>query len=171
MLKKILLSGVFLLLVTISSFGQPYKTGVGIRFGGIATGVSVRHFVSSKGAFEGLASFGRHAFIITGLYESFHAFPNAEGLSWFFGGGAHVGFHQDEYRYEYYYYKGHGNKTIKVYEDGDEQFSFGGDFIIGLDYKFKNTPIDISLDVKPMIDFVPGLYGYWEGAISFRFTL
>lgn len=173
MLKKIFITTSLLCLLFLSNNvnGQPYRTGVGIRFGGIASGISVRHYLSSKGAIEGLASFGRHAFIITGLYESFHAFPNAEGLSWFFGGGAHVGFYQDEYRYEYFYYKSHNNKTIKYYEDGEEQFSFGGDFIIGMDYKFKNTPIDISLDVKPMIDFVPGLYGYWEGAISFRFTL
>lgn len=171
MLKKLLLSFAFIALISGSSIGQPYQTGLGLRFGGIMSGISVRHFVSPSGALEGLASFGRHAFMITGLYESFHPFPNAEGLSWFFGGGAHVGFFQDNYRYEYFYYKSYKNKTIKVIEDGNEQFSFGGDFIIGLDYKFRNTPINISLDVKPMIDIVPGFYSYWEGAISFRFTL
>lgn len=172
MIKKLFTAvTLFLILISNNVNSQPYRTGVGIRFGGIATGVSVRHFLSSKGAIEGLASFGRHAFIITGMYESFHAFPNAEGLSWFFGGGAHVGFYQDGYRYEYFYYKSHNSKSFKDEEHGDRQFSFGGDFIIGMDYKFKKVPIDISLDVKPMIDIVPGLYGYWEGAISFRFTL
>ena len=171
MLKKLLFSFAFILLLSGNSFSQPYNTGIGVRFGGIMSGITVRHFVSERGAFEGLASFGRHAFMVTGMYESFHGFPNAEGLNWFFGGGAHIGFFDEDYRYDYFYHKHHNKNDNDVFEDGDEQFSFGGDFIIGLDYKFKNTPINLSLDVKPMIDFVPGLYGYWEGALSVRFTL
>lgn len=151
---------------------QGYTTGVGIRLGGITSGITLKHFIGSSNALEGIVSFGRHSFLITGLYEKHTAFPKAEGLSWFFGGGAHVGFFQDGYGYRYFYYKSHGNK-IKIEEVGyyDNRTSFGLDFILGIDYKFKNAPINVSLDVKPFVDIVPGFYGYWEPGFTFRFTM
>jgi len=169
MLKKLIICSLTVFLLGFGTANsQNYQTAVGVRFGGIASGITLRHFVSGNGALEGLLSFRAHTFIITGLYESFHEFPNAPGLSWYWGGGAHIGFYESGYRYGYFYEK-HHDKVI-VIDDYDSAVSFGGDFILGLDYKFKGAPVDISLDVKPMVDFVPGLYGYWEGGLGVRFT-
>ena len=167
---KIISVLVILCLSTQMGNAQPYATGLGFRLGGISSGITVKHYVNSNSALEGILSFGRHAFLITGLYEKHQPFPNAEGLSWFYGGGAHVGFFSSGHPYSYFYYKTHGDK-VKVYEYSDNKLSLGADFIIGLDYKFNNAPVNLSLDVKPFIDLIPGVYGYWEGALSVRFTL
>lgn len=159
----------FLLLISKKNFAESYTTGIGFRLGGITSGITVKHFLSSSSAIEGIASFGRHAFLITGLYEKHYPFP-ADGLNWFFGAGLHVGFFQNDYSYKYFYYKYHGKK-VYVYEVDDHRSSFGGDFILGLDYKIPKVPIDIAIDAKPFFDFTPGFYGYWEGALTFRFTL
>jgi hypothetical protein len=158
----------FILSASVAN-AQPYETGIGFRLGGISQGISVKHYVNSNSALEGVLSFGRHALLITGLYERHQPFPNTEGLSWFYGGGAHIGFFSGDYTYYYWYHK----DKVKYYEfeHYDATTFIGADFILGLEYKFRNAPVDIGLDVKPFVDFVPGVYGYWEGALSLRFTL
>lgn len=167
---KKLTTTLFLFLTIVSVNAQPYKTGIGVRLGGITNGITVKHFTNSNTALEGILSFGRHSFLITGLYEKHQVFPKAEGLTWFYGLGPHVGFFENDYGYDYFYYKSHKNPKVYIYHE-DTRMSIGGDFILGLDYKFRNAPVNLSLDVKPFFDFVPGFYGYWEGALSFRFTL
>lgn len=164
------LSAILLMLISLRGYAQPYETGIGFRLGGISSGITVKHYINMNSALEGIAGFGRHSLLITGLYEKHQLFPNAEGLTWFYGGGAHIGFFNKDYGYDYFYYKSHGNK-VYVVEHADAGVSFGGDFIIGLDYKFKNAPVNIAIDIKPFIDILPGFYGYWEGAFTFRFTL
>jgi hypothetical protein len=159
------------LLTSNSAKAQQYETGIGVRLGGISQGITLKHFIGGNDALEGILSFGHHAFFITGLYENHHAFPNAEGLSWFWGGGAHVGFFTNGYDYDYIYYKYRGNHIIVHDDDYDgSSFLFGGDFILGMEYKLQTAPVAFSLDVKPQIDFVPGLYAYWDGALTVRFT-
>src|SRR5437870_263426 len=100
--KVILL--VVALFLSIKGYSQSYKTGIGLRLGGTAQGITVKHFINSDGALEGIVSFGWHSFLITGLYEKHQRFANAEGLSWFYGGGAHIGFYRYGYNYFYYHY-------------------------------------------------------------------
>jgi len=155
-------------LFTISANAQDYHTGIGFRAGGLTSGLTVKHFMSPDAALEGIAGFGYRSFLITGLYEKHNAIPSAEGLKWFYGGGAHIGF----FRYGGYYYivKAHGNHFYYE-EDGINGATIGGlDFIIGLDYKFNRAPINLSLDLKPFVDFYNGAYGYFDGALSFRFV-
>ena len=173
-MKKMMM--VFALVVfTTAIRAQDYKTGIGFRLAGINYGITVKHFIGNETAIEGILGFGRGAFTITGLYEKHQAFPNAEGLKWFYGGGAHVGFFQAGYNYAYYYY--YKNKGYKYYYNDypDGAYSsnvfIGADFILGLEYKFKGAPISLGLDVKPQVDFIPGFYGYFDGALTFRFTL
>lgn len=172
MFKKFILGFTFftLLFAGYKTNAQPYSTGIGLRLGGITSGITVKHFTGSNSALEGILSFGRHSLLLTGLYEKHTAFPKAEGLTWFFGGGAHIGFFERNYGYYEFYYRSHGNK-IKYVDYYDNRTSFGLDFIIGLDYKFKDAPVNLSLDVKPFFDLSPGFYGYWEPALSIRFTL
>lgn len=157
------------MLIAFLSYGQDYKTGIGIRLGGWNRGVSVKHVVGGSGALEGLVSFGSSSLVITGLYEKHTGFPNAEGLNWFFGGGAHLGFYNDGY--DYYYYNYRGNKVVVYKDNGSATSGFGLDFILGLDYKFKKAPINISLDTKPFVDFGREFRGWWDGALTVRFTL
>jgi hypothetical protein len=79
--------------------GQEYKTGIGIRFGGLTSGLTVKHFTNPSAALEGILSFGYRSFIITGLYEKHNAVSDASSLKWFYGIGAHIGFFQYDGRY------------------------------------------------------------------------
>src|ERR1700756_402627 len=82
----------FVLFTTLLK-AQPYNTGIGLRLGGLTSGLNVKHFMNNEGSsLEGIASFGHHNFLLTGLYEKNNGITNAEGLMWYFGGGAHVGF-------------------------------------------------------------------------------
>lgn len=170
-MKKIVTMIVFVA-ATFTMSAQEYKTGIGFRLDGFNSGITIKHFTGSTTALEGIVGFGRHALTITGLYEKHQNFPNAEGLSWFYGGGAHVGFYPTDYSYGYYRYYNNKNK-VYYYNDNyyNSTFSLGADFILGLEYKFQNAPITIGLDAKPFVDIVPGFFGYFTGGFSFRFTL
>jgi len=163
--------------------GQDYRTAIGVRLGTFEDGITLKHFVNSQGALEGILSFGYRSFLITGLYEKHQPFPNAPGLSWFFGGGAHVGFYKDGYYYYYYHYH-HGTyvvgngvvydqfgNVVYYYGPGYSSTDVGLDFILGMEYKFQKAPITLGLDVKPFVDFVTGgPYFFWDGALTARFT-
>jgi hypothetical protein len=146
---------------------QEYKTGIGIRVGGLNSGVTVRHFFNNTNAGEALLSFGHKSFVITGLYEKFFPIKNAEGLQGFAGAGAHIGFFR--YGGSYYVYKRRGN-IIYVDTENDSRAVGGLDFILGLNYKIKGAPIDLSLDIKPFVDFFEFPTGYFDGGLSFRFV-
>lgn len=157
-----------LLTATMTLKAQEYQTGLGLRLGGINRGITVKHFLGGTSAIEGIVGFARHSISITGLFEKHQPFPTAPGLSWYYGGGAHIGSMSGDYTYGYY----HSNKDKYDYhENYDNTFYMGVDFIIGLEYKFKDVPISLGLDVKPQIDIVPGFYTYFDGALSIRFTL
>ncbi len=163
---------VFLIFVASASqsFSQQYSTGLGVRLGGIGQGLSVKHFINSTGAIEGIVSFGRGSFLITGLYEKHMPIANAEGLTWFYGGGAHIGFYNHDFGYAYYHYYNHKGYVYVVNDESNANVSFGGDFILGLEYKFQKAPFTIGLDIKPFVDIIPGVYGYWDGALTARYT-
>ncbi len=169
-MKKIntLFIAIGLLLVTLTTTAQDYKTGIGFRLGGLNSGLTVKHFISSDAALEGILGFGYRSFLVTGLYEKHVAIENAQGLKWLYGGGAHIGFFR--YGGDYYIFKSHGNKYYYEEHDGDGFVIGGIDFIIGMDYKFNKAPINIALDLKPFVDVNHGLQGYFDGAISFRFV-
>ena len=65
-MKKLILIGIFILFA-FSVNAQDYYTAVGIR-GGMSNGFSVKHFVSSVDAVEGIVAFRWGGFIVTGLY-------------------------------------------------------------------------------------------------------
>src|SRR4051812_18578341 len=103
--KRVIFLLVTALLFSLKGQSQNYHTGIGLRLGSTSSGITVKHFLNSDGALEGILGFSHRSFLITGLYEKHNSFPNAPGLQWFFGGGAHVGFYR--YGYDYYYYYHH----------------------------------------------------------------
>lgn len=114
---------------------QDYKMAVGIRFSTAAptlnNSISFKYFIDETNAVEGLASFGSR-FGLGGLYERHQLINGTPGFNWFYGGGGYVGF-----------------------ESG--QTWFGPTGVIGLDYKFANAPVNLSLDWKPELDLIPSI--------------
>jgi hypothetical protein len=154
-----------MILVSLQATAQDYHTGIGLRLGGLSSGITVKHFVNSSAAVEGILSFGYHSFLVTGLYEVHQSIPDAPGLKWYYGGGAHIGF----FNYGGYY-RTHRNYVYYVEYPGDHAAVLGIDGIVGMEYKFNKAPVNLGLDIKPFIDIYNGVNGYFEGALSFRFV-
>lgn len=135
-----------------------YKTALGVRLSSsnamVSNSVSLKHFVNSKMAIEGLLSFGDPLAI--GALVEMHNPLSAQGLSWYYGGGGYISF-----------LKTVNANTQKTNTDPN----FGAQGVIGLDYKFNNIPLNISLDWKPELNIVSDI-NFEPAAIGFtaRFT-
>lgn len=136
-----------------------YRTGLGIRLSSSApivnNSISVKHFINDKTAIEGLISMGDP--LAFGALVEFHKPLAASGLQYFYGAGGYLGF-QKEYN---------PNKLRN-----ETEVHFGAQGIVGLDYKFSNVPLNISLDWKPELNIVSDI-NFEPAAIGFtaRFTL
>lgn len=118
-----------------------YRTAIGLRAGG-TSGLTVKHFMGSGAALEGIVGLWSNAFSITGLYEK-HASSGAIGLNWYYGGGGHIAAANRYHGPSRYYYRDY-------YSDGG--FGIGIDGVVGLEYKINPIPFAISFDLKPFIE-------------------
>ena len=123
--------------------GHDYSNAVGLKF--YPTGITFKHFLSEDKALEGLLYFWDKGTRVTGLYEFHFDIGEVEGLKWYVGPGAHIGFYNNNY---------YGGSTL-----------IGVDGVIGLDYKFSDLPINLSLDWQPAFEFGDGagFVGAWGG--------
>ncbi|HTQ27149.1 MAG TPA: hypothetical protein VMI35_03440 [Puia sp.] len=151
-MRKIRIILVFTILTVAYSRleAQDYKLGIGLRLSTpsptISSSVSVKYFLNERGAVEGLVSFGTR-FGIGGLYEMHQLVGATPNLNWFWGVGAYVGFQ---------------NSLVYTGPMG----------IAGIDYKFTNAPVNLSLDWKPELDISPAINFVPDAfALSARFTL
>jgi hypothetical protein len=153
-MRKVFVSLVALFMVIASqaqshsSTGYSYRTALGVKVWDGA-GISLKHFFD-KNAGELIGYFWNRGFRFTGLYEIHGDINGAEGLKWYIGPGAHIGFYNTKY----------GGGT-----------AIGIDGVIGLDYKFNGAPINISLDWQPSFEFGDGagFIGSW-GGLGIRYT-
>jgi hypothetical protein len=159
--KKLQLIILFIGILFISGSvkAQSYQTALGLRFGGLTSGLTIKHFISTTSALEGIVSLGNQSFIVTGLYEMHSSVDNSKDFKFYYGAGGHVGFFQDGG--SYYYNHGRLYTSTAV---------VGVDGILGLEYKFRNAPINVSMDLKPFVDFFNGGFVYFDGGISVRYT-
>ncbi len=139
-----------------------YKTALGVKLWGDGGGITLKHFVRTNRALEGIGYFWRGGTRITGLYEYHFDFNGAPGLKWYVGPGAHVGIYNSGY--DNYY----GNGNAYYYDSGAY---IGIDGVLGLDYKFNGAPINLSLDWQPSFEFGSnrGFAGSW-GGLGIRYT-
>ncbi|MFO7616560.1 MAG: hypothetical protein R6V75_04855 [Bacteroidales bacterium] len=156
-MKKIGFTLLVALCCSLVGIAQDYNTGIGLR-GGFSNGITIKHFVTEKSAFEGIITSRWKGLELTGLYEVHNRAFNTERLKWYIGFGAHVGFWN-------------GDNTRKYWGDpGTSYVVVGIDGILGLEYSFMEVPINIGIDWKPAFNFF-GYSGFWAdgGAISIRY--
>jgi hypothetical protein len=159
-MKKIVVLLGLLALFTVNrtqaqALGSDYRTAVGVKFWPGA--LTIKHFIKDDAALEGLLNFWGHGFRFTGLYEFHGDINSAPGLKWYVGPGAHIGWYNDYYwRNDHYYDKGSA--------------SFGVDGVLGLEYKIRNAPIALSLDVNPYVEFLHGAYVDVWGGLGIKFA-
>lgn len=148
-MKKNLLLLSIVMFFSYASQAQEYKTAVGVRLGpnspAIAPGFTVKHFLTEKNALEGIV--GLNSGIgVCGLYEWYFPVTTVEHLQWFAGAGA---------------YAAYRDKTSFI----------GGAGIVGVDYKFPDIPLNISIDWKPELNIIESV-GFEASGVGFsaRFT-
>ncbi len=144
-----------------NAFSQDYKSAIGLRLSSnaavVGNAITFKQFINEKTAIEGLVSFGgSDKPIAFGALAEFHKPLSTPGLQWFYGAGAYLGFGK-----EY-------NATKNVDE---HKTYFGGQGVVGLDYKFASIPLNLSLDWKPELNLVSDI-NFEPSAIglSVRFT-
>lgn len=150
-----LIAAATLMMTGITSVkAQGYKNAIGGRFGS-ANGISFKTGLNKNAMLELIGNFRSNKnfnyFQITGLYEVYNPIGGAEGLNWFYGGGATI-----------------GSVKQKGF-DGNVFLAANG--VLGLDYKFKGAPINLSLDWIPTLQLTPNtdFYGGDVG-LGIRFT-
>jgi len=133
---------------------QDYKNAIGGRFGN-ANGVTFKTALNQGKMLELIGNFRSNSGVswvnLTGLYEVYNPIKGAEGLNWFYGGGATI-----------------GSTKVKGF-NGDFYLAANG--VLGLDYKFAGAPINLSLDWVPTLQLTPAT-DFWSGdlGLGVRFT-
>lgn len=162
----------FLLLLTIGfiafyqqeskaqALGTDYQNAVGGRFG-VANGITFKHFLTDNNAIDIIMNFRSKknsfsVFKLYGLYEIHNPINGAPGLTWYYGVGGGI-----------------GSYTFKYKDDrkDEKDIALSADGVLGLDYKFKDVPIDVAFDWKPSFELSPdqGL-GFDGFGLSIRFA-
>jgi len=118
-----------------------YTTAFGVR--GLGTsGLTIKHFTSNSTAIEGIIGLWPSALSATILFERYVNAFDEPGLNWYYGIGGHIATQTD-----WVYYDG-----VRGYRRSNGDFGVGIDGIFGLEYKIREVPIAVSLDVKPFLE-------------------
>lgn len=154
-MKKVLFFLTVSLFVTATGIqAQTYQTAVGAKFyvgDGSSGGINIKHSLSSNTAMEGSLLFFSGAIGLEGLYEYQGPITGAPGLQYYVGGGAILAF-------------GTSGK-------GNNDTNFGLRLTGGLDYKFDNAPIAVSLGLDPFFYVAPHTNSALTLGIGFRYVL
>lgn len=162
--KKKVMKKIFLLLfafVCLAAAGvnaQTYRTGLGAKFytgNGSIGGVNVRHSTKENTALEGSLLFFNGGIGIEGLYEYQGPINGAEGLEYFVGGGAMIGF----------------GTGPRYNDDHNNSTEFALRLTGGLDYKFTGAPLDVSLGLDPFFFLAPSTGSYLSLGIGLRYVI
>jgi len=142
-MKKVILP---LLTVTALTVGlneakaqTPYKSAIGIVFDGsdgANAGIQYKTALTGTSAAQFQAAFGSNWISLGADWLYQRAIPEAQGLSWYAGAGAQVGFHTGSYA-------------------GDKVW-LGLRPQAGLEFKLPTLPLAVHLDYKPYIGFNKG---------------
>lgn len=148
-----------------------YTTSLGLR-GGYTSGISLKHFIKSNAALEFVLGTRWEGYSFTALYEwhTNNAF-NAQQLTWVYGLGARVGNYRGDRFYNSRNCNDPNDKRCGNYWGDRSLTAFGLVGIAGLEFKFDEIPITLSLDIMPVL-----YLNYWggtffDGSASIRYIL
>jgi hypothetical protein len=133
---------------------QTYQTALGAKFytgDGSIGGINVRHSTAENTALEGSLLFFSGGVGLEGLYEYQAPITGAEGLQYFVGGGAMLGFGTGK----------HNNNSTQ----------FALRLTGGVDYKFTDAPLNISLAFDPFFYLAPQTGSNLALGIGLRYVL
>jgi len=157
-MKKTTLLFAIILLAVAGANAQTYSTAVGAKFytgGGSVGGLNIRHSTAEHTALEGSLLFYSGGLGIEGLYEYQAPIEGTEGLQYFVGGGGMLGFGTGRYN-------NYNNRNST---------SFALRLTGGVDYKFADAPIDVSLAFDPFFYLAPYSGSNLSLGIGIRYVL
>jgi hypothetical protein len=160
MQKKFILLFVLIFLLSLyNSQSKVHPNAIGLRLGGDGNDngveLSYQMGVNKENRFEFDLGFGsnknNNRMFLSGLY---HWDWNIKGgLNWFVGPGATLSIHSDK--------KDNGGLSIGL----------GGQIGLEYDFNYKKTPLLVSLDLRPMWDFIGNNNHLgWGAALGVRYT-
>ena len=130
---------------TRTTYEKAYNSAIGVKM--YPGAITLKKRIRDEKYLEGIAAFWKRGVRTTVLYEVQASLFDVDGLNWYYGGGAHVGFYKPKEK-EY-------TSTPLLGIDG----------VLGIDYKIKGAPINLSLDWQPSFEFGSGGGGFegWGG--------
>jgi hypothetical protein len=152
-MKKTSLLFAFICFAFVAANAQTYKTAIGAKFytgDGSIGGINIRYSTAQHTALEGSLLFFSGGVGIEGLYQYQGDIAGAEGLQYFVGGGGLLGFGT-----------GHNNSSAL----------FALRLTGGVDYKFADAPIDVSLGFDPFFYLAPSTGSNLALGIGLRYVL
>lgn len=152
--------GIFLIIVSLTTAQAQYKLGIGARLN-YGYGLSVKYKMNKKEAFEGIVYSRWRGLNFTGLYEIHKPAFETPNWQFYYGVGGHVGVWRDGGRYGNPWFDSYNSSTV-----------VGVDGILGLEYTFREIPLNLSLDWKPAINLI-GYQGAWldDVAVTARIAI
>ena len=116
----------FLLLSSVVASAQPYENAVGIR-AGYSSGLNYKHITNDDLVIEAKGLYNRHGFQFTGLLAYQFSPYDKKRLFYYAGGGIFGG-------------------------NWEEEAAVGAALVIGSEYVFRDVPLAIGLEWKPMLN-------------------
>jgi hypothetical protein len=154
MKKLLFIAALISLSIVAGAQVSPHALGARLYGGDYYSGaeLSYQKGLNERNRLELDASFGHRSdftrFALVGIYH--WDWRIAGGFSWYVGPGASVSY--DNY-------------------DASTYVNIGVGGQIGIEYKFRDLPVLISLDSRPLWDFLGEVNGLgWGAALGFRFT-
>ena len=136
-------------------YADGYKKAIGVKM--YPGALSYKSFYKLNKAIEASGYITLDGFWLSILNEIHTPIYEDNQLSWYIGYGGHLGIWSEEWRKK--------NNTLDK-----SNISVGFDGIIGLDYKVKNSPLNVSIDWQPSFSIIQGYFKN-QGGIGIRYTL
>ncbi|MCX6203434.1 MAG: hypothetical protein NTY43_03955 [Bacteroidetes bacterium] len=130
-----------------------YKKSFGVKM--YPGALTYKSFYRTNKAIELSGYITLDGFWLSVLNEIYTPIKEDNQLSWFIGYGGHLGIWSEEWKKK--------NSTLDK-----SNISVGFDGIIGLDYKVKNSPLNISIDWQPSFSIIQGYFKN-QGGIGVRY--
>ncbi len=168
-MKKIILTLITLILFTFIVKAQINTHAIGLRFGGgnFGNGAEITYqygFTDTNRIELDLGWYSNNHYYrsgVTGIYHWVWKIEN--GFNWFAGPGVQFW----TYAYRDYYV----NEDKRYVTENGGGVAIGGQVGIEYDFNHKDTPLLISLDARPMFNFISYHSGFGYGmSFSVRYT-
>lgn len=154
MLRKIIVGCVFLFLLLSSANSQEYRNAIGIR-AGLPTGLTYKRFFDENSAIEGVLGTRWRGVSFSVLYAYHKETKIYPGLRWYFGGGAALGFYDNQSPWVV------GNEYKAI---------FGIEAVLGIDYTFDKVPVNLGFDWTPLYNIIGYTdFDFLQFALSVRY--